>query len=128
MGGVSDRIGTKRSFYICLGLGAIMLFFLIPVSTAWMMYLFVVLFGFAYGGAVPQMPRMVSELFGLKAMGAIMGVSMLITTIGPFLGPVLGGAIFDRTGSYTPAFITGGLAIIIAFILIFLLKMPQKAE
>ena len=127
MGGVSDKIGTKRSFYICLGLGAIMLFYLISVSSAWMMYLFVVLFGFAYGGAVPQMPRMVSELFGLKSMGAIMGVSMLVTTLGPALGPVLGGAIYDRTGSYTPAFITGGIAILIALVLISVLKIPKKA-
>jgi len=126
MGGVSDKIGTKRSFYICLGLGAIMLFYLITVSSAWMMYLFVILFGFAYGGSVPQMPRMVSELFGLKAMGAIMGVSMLVTTLGPALGPVLGGAIFDRTGSYTPAFITGGIAILIALTLIIILKVPKK--
>jgi MFS family permease len=126
MGGVSDKIGTKRSFYICLGLGAIMMFYLIPVSTAWMMYLFVVIFGFAYGGAVPQMPRMVSELFGLASMGAIMGVSMLITTLGPALGPVLGGAIFDRTGSYTAAFITGGISIIVALALIVILKVPKK--
>jgi MFS family permease len=126
MGGVSDKIGTKRSFYICLGLGAIMLFYLISVGSAWMMYLFVILFGFAYGGAVPQMPRMVSELFGLKAMGAIMGVTMLITTLGPALGPVLGGAIYDRTGSYTPAFITGGISILIALALIFILKIPKK--
>lgn len=128
MGGVSDKIGTKRSFYICLGLGAIMLFYLITVSSAWMMYLFVILFGFAYGGSVPQMPRMVSELFGLKSMGAIMGVSILVTTPGPALGPVLGGAIFDRTGSYTPAFITGGIAILIAVALISVLKSPKKAD
>ena len=128
MGGVSDKIGTKRSFYICLTVGAVMLFYLISVHTSWMMYLFVIFFGLAYGGSVPQMPRMVSELFGVKAMGAIMGVSMLITTLGPALGPVLGGAIYDRTGSYGPAFLTGGGAILCALILIYLLKAPKKAE
>ncbi|SPD73402.1 putative Major facilitator superfamily protein [uncultured Desulfobacterium sp.] len=128
MGAVSDKIGTKNSFYICLSVGAIMLFYLISVHTPWMMYLFVVFFGVAYGGSVPQMPRMVSELFGVKAMGAIMGVSMLITTLGPALGPVLGGAIYDRTGSYSPAFLTGGGAILVALILIYLLRAPKKSE
>ncbi|MCP4681743.1 MAG: MFS transporter [Desulfobacterales bacterium] len=128
MGGVSDKIGTKRSFYICLVVGAIMLFYLISVSATWMMFLFVIFFGIAYGGSVPQMPRLISELFGLKSMGAIMGVATMITTLGPALGPVLGGAIYDRTGSYTPAFITGGIAIIIALFLIIILKVPQKAE
>jgi len=128
MGGVSDKIGTKRSFYICLALGAVMLFYLISVSASWMMYLFVIFFGFSYGGSVPQMPRLISELFGVKSMGAIMGVATLITTLGPALGPVLGGAIFDRTGSYTPAFVTGAISIIIALILIIILKLPQKKE
>jgi MFS family permease len=126
MGWVSDKIGTKRSFYICLILGTIMLLYLISVSTSWMMYLFVVFFGFAYGGSVPQMPRLISELFGVKSMGAIMGVATLITTLGPALGPVLGGAIFDRTGSYTPAFVTGAITISIALILIFFLKIPEN--
>jgi MFS transporter, OFA family, oxalate/formate antiporter len=128
MGGVSDKIGTKRSFYICLALGAIMLFYLITISTSWMMYLFVIFFGFSYGGSVPQMPRLISELFGVKSMGAIMGVATLVTTLGPALGPVLGGAIFDRTGSYTPAFVTGAIAIITALILITILKVPKKVE
>ncbi|MFH0730673.1 MAG: MFS transporter [Pseudomonadota bacterium] len=126
MGGVSDRIGTKRSFYICLGLGAITLFCLIPVSSASMMYVFVVFFGIAYGGMAPQAARMYSELFGLKAMGAIMGVATLLTMLGAAFGPVLGGLIYDKTGSYAPAFITGGISMSVAIFLVSIVKAPTK--
>jgi MFS family permease len=128
MGAVSDKIGTKRSFYICLTVGAIMLFYLISVHTSWMMYLFVIFFGVAYGGSVPQMPRMVSELFGVKAMGSIMGASILITSIGPASGPVLGGAIYVRYHSYSPAFLIGGGALLCSLMLIYLLKVPKKDD
>ncbi len=36
--------------------------------------------------------------------------------------------ILDRTGSYTPAFVTGAIAISVALILIFLLKIPEKKD
>ncbi|SPD74140.1 putative MFS transporter permease [uncultured Desulfobacterium sp.] len=128
MGGISDKIGTKHSFYICLILGATMLVYLIFVNTSWMMYIFVIFFGLANGGATPQMPRLVSELFGVGSMGSIMGVTFLVTTLGPALGPVLGGAIFDRTGSYMTAFLTGATTILIALVLIMLIKVPKKTS
>ncbi len=128
MGWVSDKIGTKRTFFICLILGAIMVFCLIPINAIWMMCIFAVFFGTAFGGTVPQMPRLLSELFGLKYLGAIMGVGTLITTIGPALGPKVGSKIFGITGSYSIAFMTGSIAIIIALCLIFVLKAPQKKE
>ncbi len=127
MGWVSDKIGTKRSFYICLILGAIMLFYLIPVNKTWMMFIFAVCFGIAFGGTVPQMPRMLSELFGVKSLGAIMGVGTLITTAGPAIGPKVGSKIFGSTGSYSLAFVSGGIAILIALFLIFILKPPKNA-
>ncbi len=127
MGWVSDKIGTKRTFSICLILGAIMVFYLIPVNATWMMYIFAVFFGVAFGGTVPQMPRLLSELFGLKYLGAIMGVGTLITTMGPALGPKVGSKIFGSTGSYSLAFVSGGIAILIALFLIFILKPPKRA-
>lgn len=126
MGAISDTIGTKRAFYISMIVGAIMLFWLSYVRTSYMMYLFVIFFGLANGGSVPQIARMVSELFGVKAMGGILGVSMLITTLGPALGPVLGGASYVHYHSYSPAFLAGGGAILCALLLIFLIKVPAK--
>jgi len=128
MGWVSDKIGTKRTFFICLIVGAIMVFYLIPVNATWMMVIFAAFFGVAFGGTVPQMPRLLSELFGLKYLGAIMGVGTLITTIGPALGPKVGSKIFGITGSYSLAFITGAIAILIAFVLIYIVKVPKKTS
>ena len=126
MGAASDKIGTKRSLCSCLLLAACALFWLIIVNKPWMMFLFVVPFGFAYGGLVPQIPRVISELFGVKSVGGILGLFTSLTALGPAFGPVLGGVIFDRTGGYHLAFLIGGLGILIAFFLVLLLVNPKE--
>lgn len=128
MGAVSDKLGTKLSLGLCMFVGSMMLFWLIGVKSPWMLYVFAVLFGFAYGGSMPQMPRLVSELFGLKSMGGIMGVATLITSLGPALGPVLGGGIYDRTKSYSIAFVIGAVGILVGLSFLLLLKTPVKEQ
>ena len=103
-----------------------MLFWLIFVSENWMLYLFAIFFGLAYGGFLPQQPRVIVELFGRTSMGKIMGFNNLILALGPAIGPVVGAAIFDRTGSYTLAFALAGSSIFFGFVLIMILKLPQK--
>ena len=124
IGGISDKIGTKRALGFCLLLGTIGLCWLIFVTQPWMMYLFAIFLGLSYGGSMPQIPRLVSELFGLKYMGGIMGVSMMISTLGTSLGPVLGGAIYDRVGNYSIAFAIGSAIILISFISLVLVRTP----
>ncbi len=126
IGAVSDKIGVKSSLYICFVIGACSLLWLLAVNKPWMMFLFVAPFGFAYGGSVPLMPRVISELFGVKYMGSIFGLFTSITCIGPALGPFLGGAIHDRTGSYTLAFLIGTASILIGLLLVTPLRLTKR--
>jgi len=127
VGAISDKIGTKRASSLSLLIGATMMFWLIGAHRNWMLFLFAVLYGVAYGGFLTQVPRFIVELFGKKSMGGIMSIKNVIITIGPALGPVLGAFIYDRTGSYSMAFTIGGLSIFMGFAFILLLKLPEKA-
>jgi MFS family permease len=92
-----------------------------------MTFAFVIPFGFAFGGCVPQLPKIISEQFGIKAMGGIFGIFTAVTVLGPAIGPALGGAIFDKTGSYNLAFALGAVSISIGCaIFLLLLKSPPK--
>ncbi len=128
MGVISDKIGTKQAISICIILGAISLLWLIYVNKPWMMVLFAIIFGFAYGGIMPQIPRIISELFGVRSMGSILGVFTTSVSIGPAIGPYMGGVIFDHTGSYDYAFMIGGVAFIIGFFLVLRVKFPKPSE
>lgn len=126
MGNVADRIGVRRAMVISLALLAISMFFL---AGAWSILIFCLLcaiFGFGYGGMVPQMPASTGELFGMKALGAIFAVVALGATEGMSVGPVLAGYIYDVTESYRLAFSIGAAAIIVGIGLVFLLRRPRR--
>ena len=91
-----------------------------------MLYLFAAVFGFAYGGCVPQLPLIVGEIFELKSIGAIVGVQMFGVAIGGAIGPLLGGYVFDVTGTYNLAFLISGICIILALVPLAFIRVPKK--
>jgi len=128
MGAVSDRLGGKRTLFICLILQALAMFWLLRATDIWMLYLFVAVFGFAYGGCVPQLPVIAGEIFELKSIGEIVGFQMLGVAIGGAIGPVLGGRMCDVTGNYQLAFMVGGICTVIALILLTFIRAPRKVR
>jgi len=128
MGAVSDRLGGKRTLVICLVLQALAMFWLLRATDIWMLYLFAAVFGFAYGGCVPQLPVIAGEIFELKSIGAIVGVQMLGVAIGGAIGPLLGGYVFDVTQSYYFAFTVSAICTIIALILLAFIRVPRKVS
>ncbi|HEV8311032.1 MAG TPA: MFS transporter, partial [Methylomirabilota bacterium] len=65
-------------------------------------------YGFAYGAVTALMPAIVTDFFGPAHAGSLVGLIFGIAGPTAALGPVLGGWIFDVTGSYAWAF--GGAA------------------
>lgn len=126
MGSFSDRIGWKYGLIICIGFCGIMVLWLISVRSVWALYVFVVLFGFFYGGKVPILPGLVGSLFGTHSLAEIIGIIATSAGIGGMIGPVLGGYLYDKMGNYTLAFLLAfaSYAVSIAFSL--MLKQPDK--
>ena len=63
------------------------------------------LYGFGFGGTIPLSEFLWARYFGRGHIGAIRGIGNPIAVVGTGVGPVLAGAWFDLSGSYTPAFI-----------------------
>lgn len=61
----------------------------------------VVLVGLGLGAELDVMPYMVSRYFGLQAFGEIYSCTFALFTLGGVVGPLLMGAGFDATGSYS---------------------------
>jgi len=104
MGFISDRTGGRLALSVCLIMAILALIWLLFAQEAWMFYIFAVVFGLAWGGLVPLTTVVTAELFGLKYLGALIGVMLLIGSAGGSLGAPLAGTIFDITGGYRPAF------------------------
>ena len=63
------------------------------------------LYGTGWGGLYTLIQLLVADLFGLIAIGKIMGVINIIDTIGGGLGPIITAVIYDSTQNYLLPFL-----------------------
>jgi len=75
------------------------LFFFLPLSP-WSVYLFAVALGLLWLSTVPPTNSIVAQVFGVRYLAMLTGVTFFSHQIGSFLGAWLGGKLFDTTGSY----------------------------
>ncbi len=66
-----------------------------------LVFVAVVLVGLGLGAELDVMPYMVSRYFGLRAFGEIYSSTFAVFTLGGVVSPLLMGAGFDATGSYS---------------------------
>lgn len=74
--------------------------------------------GFAFGGCFVIYAAQTTERFGVGQLAAIYPLIFLFYGISGLFGPVVGGAIFDATGSFSPAMliastVAGSMAIVL---------------
>jgi MFS family permease len=101
-GWLSDRIPDPK-YASCLGfcLMAAGIAVLINAGTPQMLFLYSLVFGFGYGSLAPMVPILIADRFGRHVLGTIYGLVTLFIGIGGFIGPLLGGLIYDYSGSYS---------------------------
>jgi MFS family permease len=124
MGTANDRIGGKQSLIISLALLISALVWLQLSVTAWMLFAFAVVYGFAHGALFTVVSPTVAEFFGTDSHGQIFGMVLFSGTLGGSLGPLLAGYIFDLTGTYRAAFI---MLTAMATVGLFLVSLMQTA-
>jgi len=126
-GWISDHIGDpKYSAFLGFLVMASGMLILLNTETAGMLYVYALVFGFGYGSLAPMMPVLLSDRFGRDVLGSAYGLLTFFTAgIGGVIGPVLGGIIYDRSGSYDHAWLLNIIILIFVSLLILTLK-PKK--
>ncbi len=105
MGWLADRY-TKKYVMLLIYLlvaGSIPLLFF--AQQPGVIYIFAVIFGIGLGGDYMIIPLMAAELFGVKVMGRVMGLILTADGAAEALVPMLIGAVYDSTGSYSIGFV-----------------------
>ncbi len=122
-GALSDRVlgGSRRkplliACSIMLAMTIVMQF-ITPGASLWVLALVFGVFGFAAIGWGGLNLILVSEFSRRESMGLAMGYSLMILMIGNIVGPPIFGYIIDTTGSYSPAwwFLTACAAAALVF-------------
>jgi MFS family permease len=122
---LADRTGAKRTLATCLVLQAAAIALYALAHELDTLYAVSVLFGFAYGGAMPLYAILVREHFPAKIMGSVFGVVAMISALAMALGPSVGGWLFDRFGGYGWLFVASS-AIGVAAALMAMTMRPKR--
>jgi MFS family permease len=111
-GAVSDRLGTFvtiRAGYT-IQIAALLTLWLVPSRDVVLTSL--VLFGIGFAAADTMVTKVIPDVFGVRAIGAIMGVLALGWRAGAALGPAAAGFLYDATSSYTVPFAAAPVAVL----------------
>ena len=109
-GFLGDRFNKRLICVICMLSHMAALLLLAHADSWWMVVMFAVLHGLAWGVRGPQMVALRADYFGVSSFGTIMGFSSLIVMLGMSIGPIFAGYLYDIQGSYTLAFTVMGLS------------------
>src|SRR5499426_2479838 len=107
MGLLADRIGRQWSYLFgsaSLMVGIALLMMITEADRSWLFYAFPPFVAFGFSSRQSLYPTIAADLFHGKSFGAIIGAIALFIGAGAGIGPWLGGAIYDWTGSYYWAF------------------------
>lgn len=109
---LGDRLGAKRvlvSGLLLQAFGALAYYFVRELAA---FYAAAAVFGFIYAGVMPLYAVLARENFPLRMMGTVIGGTAMAGSLGMATGPVVGGLIFDRMGSYGWLYLgSGGIGI-----------------
>jgi MFS family permease len=111
-GAVSDRLGTFvtiRAGYL-VQIVALVTLLWIPSRDAVLTSL--VVFGIGFAAADTMVTKVIPDVFGVRAIGAIMGILALGWRAGAALGPAAAGFLYDATSSYTVPFAAAPVAVL----------------
>ena len=96
-----------RTLLIGSALQGLALVLFVPFNGITTLYLMSAFFGLVQGGIVPAYAVLVREHFSPREAGTRVGIVMTASLLGMALGGWMTGAVFDMTGSYQTAFVTG---------------------
>ena len=101
LGGAADRMGRPLAFLtMFLGMALAFVIWLFS-ATLWPLVVFAFAFGVFYGGFVAIAPAIVTDYFGGRNAGGLIGILYTSVAFGTLVGPGLAGFAFDVSHSYT---------------------------
>jgi OFA family oxalate/formate antiporter-like MFS transporter len=126
-GVLSDKVGRTRAMMIVFMLQAVNMFMFMFYTSIPLLMMGSAIAGLAYGAVFSLFPTTTAEFFGMKNLGVNYGMIFTGWGVAGVIGPMLGGIVADKTGSYSNGFLVAGVFLVIATILVGILKAPKAS-
>ena len=124
-GFVSDRIGRTNTMVLAFVLQAINMFVFVHYRSPALLLFGSAFTGLCYGTIFTLFPAATADFYGVRHLGVNYGSLFTAFGVAGVTGSVLGGRVRDLFGSYTYAFITCGVMLLVGAVLAFLLRAPK---
>jgi len=124
LGRVADRLPRRNilaTIYLVRGLG---FFALVLVGTHWELYLTATVGGLVWAGSIALSSAILADVYGVRLVGMLYGMTYLGHQIGGTLSSWLGGWGYEHFGTHWVAFGASGLLLIAAAVVA--LQLPRK--
>lgn len=128
IGLLSDKIGRKTSIIAVLLLQSVNMFLFSWFQTIPLLITGAAIAGLAYGSLFSLMPSITADFFGVKNLGVNYGLVFTGWGIAAIIGPILGGIVVFKTGTYTMSYIVAGSLLLIGTVLVKFIKPPVAGE
>jgi len=126
-GGIlSDKVGRTAAFLIVFIIQAVNMFLFPFYTTIPLLIIGASVAGLAYGSLFALFPSITADYFGVKNLGVNYGLVFTGWGIAGIVGPVLGGLVVDKTGSYNGSYLVAGVLLIVATFLVRYMKLSSK--
>ena len=125
-GYLGDRFDKRLICVLCMVAHCTGLLLVAYAANLWMVVLFCVLHGLAWGVRGPQMVALRADYFGPSSFGTIMGFSALIVMLGMSGGPLVAGYMADLAGNYRGGFTLMALLALAGSVCFLLARPPRR--
>jgi MFS family permease len=127
-GRLLNRLGTRTALAGSFAITTLAIFEGLAADRLWMLYLFGLGFGFAWGAQAVLRFTAAAEVFGLGSLGVLLGLLSFVEAMAAMVGSYMGGYVFDLVGTYEPIFWTGALIAALGALLSMFLKGPAEKK
>jgi sugar phosphate permease len=127
-GFLADRVRIRHLRFLLGGayfLQAIGITLFLLHGTVGMIYIWFICNGFGNGASLALMNPIRARYFGRKAIGSVIGTSMMFITPGAVIAPIYAGWIYDTTSSYIPTFTLFAVLLVFSTIITSLILPPN---
>ncbi len=125
-GPLSEKITARIAFIVIMILQTIGLIILLYSQSIIFIWISIVIMGLGMGGVGALTPLVLSEIFGTKNLGQIIGVSRVGLVAPAIAGPILAGLIYDKYNNYNFLFWIMIILLIISIICFITASLSHK--
>jgi MFS transporter, OFA family, oxalate/formate antiporter len=116
-GAASDRLGVRTTIRIGYVVQLVAAAALPWAPSRDTLLAALVVFGVGFAACDTMITRVIPDVFGMRALGAIMGILTLGWRSGAALGPAAAGFAYDLTGSYIIPFGAAPVVVVVSWVL-----------